>query len=278
MSQAMNGFKSELQRVNGGLATAMAQVLGGNCVYIEHFLCGSSDFSILKRLKDELTAHAISQGDGSGDGMVSWSKHMKHEDPSFSPTFQSIAATLAAYFDVEVFASRLNYYRDGTDWKCFHKDSHAYAGANRAVKEDFTIGVSLGATRALTFLHEESDTKFGFPQKNGDVFAFSSEVNEAFMHGVPKASANVGERFSVICWGKRRTLNPRNSGCGASSSTATDPQRVGSEERDLVERVSRAMVIGIGSGPAFKEKDPTDAIHVAPAAKAEGKKPRKRLQ
>ena len=270
--QAMGALKSELARTNGALATAMSSALGGNCVYIENFLCALDDTAIFDRLKAELTAHAEATG---GDGMVSWSRHMKHEDPAFSATFQAVAATIAAYFDVEMFASRLNLYPDGTHWKCFHKDSHAYAGPNRAVKEDFTIGMSLGATRALTFLHEESETKFSFPQKNGDLFAFSSEVNDSFMHGVPKASPSVGERFSVIVWGKRRTLNARNSGAMGDGGRGALP----AEADALVQRISRAMVANTSSGPIFKENTAAAAAPTPAGPKGDGtKKPRNRLQ
>ena len=78
-------------------------------------------------------------------GMVNWSKHLKHEDPDFSPTFQRIIATLAHFFDVEVYATRLNFYRNGADWKPFHHDSHAYGGKD--LREDFTMGASFGASR-----------------------------------------------------------------------------------------------------------------------------------
>ena len=47
--------------------------------------------------------------------------------------------------DVDVFASRLNFYRDGTDWKPFHHDSHAY-DHRTGIKEDFTMGASFGAS------------------------------------------------------------------------------------------------------------------------------------
>jgi hypothetical protein len=75
----------------------------------------------------------------------------------------------------------------GHRWKPFHKDSHAY-GAN-GEKEDFTVGVSFGAERALEFQHDGTGVTFGFPQNNGDLFAFSSVVNNRFKHGVPKAGA-----------------------------------------------------------------------------------------
>jgi hypothetical protein len=36
-----------------------------------------------------------------GGGMVNWSKHLKHENPEFSPTFKTIVGQMAAHFDVE---------------------------------------------------------------------------------------------------------------------------------------------------------------------------------
>ena len=75
------------------------------------------------------------------------------------------------------------------------------------------MGASFGAARDLAFLHEPSGQRFSFPQNNGDVFAFTSSVNRAFKHGVPKARrTNIGPRFSIIAWGRRRTINERNGG------------------------------------------------------------------
>ena len=54
--------------------------------------------------------------------MIEWSRHLRHEDPSWSVTFNEIVNRMAAFFDVEVFATRLNFYRDGSDWKPFHHD------------------------------------------------------------------------------------------------------------------------------------------------------------
>jgi alkylated DNA repair dioxygenase AlkB len=66
------------------------------------------------------------------------------------------------------------------------------------------MGASFGDSRELEFLHEGTDARFKFPQNNGDIFAFTSDVNKKFMHGVPKASATKGPRFSIIAWGRRR--------------------------------------------------------------------------
>jgi len=62
-------------------------------------------------------------------------------------------------------------------------------------------------------MHPPSQQQFSFPQENGDIFAFSTQVNQQFMHGVPKSS-NKGPapRFSIIAWGCRRSLNERNAG------------------------------------------------------------------
>ena len=85
------------------------------------------------------------------------------------------------------------------------------------------MGASFGGERELAFLHEPSGSQFSFPQRNGDVFAFTTEVNKRFKHGVPKstkgstAAQQGGPRFSIIAWGRRRSLNPRNGGtvaCG----------------------------------------------------------------
>ena len=153
--------------------------------------------SIFERLLADLTAYAERQDDSTSNateteansesaaerkggerggkqkqeqqqaGLVKWSKHLKHEDPDFSSTFQEVCQRLSDYFDTDVFAKRLNYYRDGSDWKPFHHDSHAYAKG--LGKEDFTIGASFGTERQLEFLHEPSGAVMSFPQRNGDV-------------------------------------------------------------------------------------------------------------
>jgi len=74
------------------------------------------------------------------------------------------------------------------------------------------MGVSFGDSRELVFLHPSSNQTFSFPQNNGDVFSFNNKVNKAFQHGVPKSTKLTGPRFSVIAWGRRRTLNEKNAG------------------------------------------------------------------
>ena len=162
---------------------------------------------------EDSVAFSETSFDADAVKIISWSKHQLIENPTTSKTFNDIIAKAAAYFDLDVYQTRLNYYADASSWKPFHHDSHAYGG--RALREDFTLGISLGSARDLAFLHVASERQFSFPQENGDVFAFTNEVNTKFMHGVPKVTCGagkVGPRFSLIAWGRRRSLNERNGG------------------------------------------------------------------
>ena len=194
-------------------------MLRGEAIYLPNFHCAKRDYALLAGLAKDMEEH---ESASEGGGMINWSKHLKHENPEFSETFKRVTDAMAAHFDVEIYATRLNFYRDGTDWKPFHHDSHAYGG--REKREDFTMGASFGSERELTFLHEPSGQQFSFPQRNGDVFAFTTEVNKRFKHGVPKLTRGAGgPRFSIIAWGRRRTLNANNGGAkGGELRSAED--------------------------------------------------------
>lgn len=187
---SMGIIKSQVDRFSRGLDEDFLKTIKANSTYLPHFLVAADDFSIFEQLEKEMK-----------DNMVTWNRHAKHEDPTFSPTFNWVIERMADHFNVEVLATRLNYYRDGTEYKTFHKDSHAYSNGQ---KEDFTMGASFGASRELEFKHDGTGHVFSFPQHNGDIFAFTSVINNQFMHGVPKAQVPTGGRFSIIAWGRRR--------------------------------------------------------------------------
>eukprot|EP01064_Diplonema_japonicum_P034842 TRINITY_DN7352_c0_g1_i2.p1 TRINITY_DN7352_c0_g1~~TRINITY_DN7352_c0_g1_i2.p1 ORF type:complete len:259 (+),score=28.63 TRINITY_DN7352_c0_g1_i2:95-871(+) len=196
-------LRSERARTNPMLINSFKDAIEGSAIYLPAFIDPQDATELYECLKEELITHA---GD---DGLIAWSKHLKHEDPTFSKTFQKLLRKMENHFSCDAFATRLNIYRDGSDWKPFHHDSHAFhKGAG--YKEDFTMGLSLGAERALEFLHVDSGAKFFFPQQSGDVFAFTSVANRLFQHGVPKASTK-DMRISIIAWGKRRSLTTLNS-------------------------------------------------------------------
>lgn len=80
--------------------------------------------------------HGVSGGDlnlQSTQGVEPWSRHLKHENPQEFPTFRKVIKRLSDYFDVEVYATRLNIYPDGSHWKPQHHDSHAYSSEKTEV-------------------------------------------------------------------------------------------------------------------------------------------------
>ena len=60
---------------------------------------------------------------------------------------------------------------------------------------------------------------------DGDVFAFTTEVNKRFKHGVPKLVRGIGgPRFSIIAWGRRRSLNVNNGGAEGGTLRRDDEE------------------------------------------------------
>lgn len=194
-------LKSNISLVSKSLALDYDKILKGGCVYIPNLICDTDDFTLFNKLKSEIT-----------ECSVQWSKHSKYENPTNLPTFNEIISRIKTHFNMDIIETRLNYYKDRHDWKPLHHDRHAYITENNnTIREDYTVGVSLGFTRCLQIVHEESNQKFEFPQHNGDVFAFDADINKKFLHGVPKCNNAtktnpIGcseERFSIIAWGKK---------------------------------------------------------------------------
>ncbi|KAG5485955.1 hypothetical protein CUR178_07549 [Leishmania enriettii] len=238
LSHAADILRSEAARVDAQLISDFSSLLRGNVVYVHNFVSDEEDLHLYESLKKELVASTGSEMLGSG-GLINWSRHQVFDNPTdISQTFNDIIDMLAEYFDVDVYATRLNYYRDGTQWKPQHHDSHAYGG--RALREDFTVGVTLGAARSLLFVHESSQREFDFPQVNGDCFAFTGEVNQLFTHGVPRAHAPTGDRFSIIAWGRRRTLHERNGGVPCNATAELNGRQINTME-DAVEMAKQLV-------------------------------------
>ncbi len=179
-------LKSDFDKLNGSLLDDVSKIMNDKCVYIPNFLCKTNDKSWFEKLKSEV----------SQKNKINWSKHQKIENPTCSETFNEIVNKMASHCNVKVVETRLNFYKDGNDWKPFHQDRHAYGN----IKENYTMGISLGGERQIDFKHIKTKSKFSFPQKNGDLFAFDKEINQLFEHGVPKDHTQKSERFSIIAW------------------------------------------------------------------------------
>jgi hypothetical protein len=129
------------------------------------------------------------------DDHLNWKKH--------SPTFNMIIDKLSKYFNMDVKATRLNWYRDSKEWKPYHFDAAA-VDDKKAKVQNFTVGVSFGATREAAFEHAKTKTTVGIPLVNGSTYCFSKDVNIEWRHGIPQLEPekqNNDGRISVIAWG-----------------------------------------------------------------------------
>ncbi len=123
------------------------------------------------------------------------------------PTFGMVIDRIREYFGMRIEATRLNWYRDETDWKPFHFDAAAVDEAKSRI-QNFTVAVSFGGTREAAF--EDADNAphnrrvISMPQPNGTVYCFSKDINIHWRHGIlqkPEMERGTEGRFSIIAWG-----------------------------------------------------------------------------
>jgi len=122
-----------------------------------------------------------------------------------STTFNFVVEKLSEYFNVEVKATRFNWYNDPTMWKPYHHDAAAI-DPKKAENQNLTIGVSFGGTRSIGFEHATTRNKIFIPLETGMTYAFGKDVNIEWRHGIPPLSnleTDLGSRISIILWGKK---------------------------------------------------------------------------
>jgi hypothetical protein len=117
------------------------------------------------------------------------------------PTFNVIVDRISSFFGMDVQATRMNWYKDTSQWKPFHHDAAAVK-KDKAETQNFTVAVSFGATREAAFEHAKTKTTISLPQPDGSVYAFSKDTNVIWRHGILQDMPvrDIG-RISVICWG-----------------------------------------------------------------------------
>lgn len=117
------------------------------------------------------------------------------------PTFQMIIDRISAFFGMRIEATRFNWYQDTSQWKPFHHDASGIKPEKAAI-QNFTVALSLGATRDAAFEHARTKTTISLPQPDGTIYCFSKDTNIIWRHGILKEKEvrNLG-RISVICWG-----------------------------------------------------------------------------
>lgn len=118
-----------------------------------------------------------------------------------APTFAMVIDRLRTFFSMDIKATRFNWYQDTSQWKPFHRDSSAIH-ADKAKIQNFTVGVSFGATRDVAFENMETKTVVSIPQPDGCVYCFAKDTNILWMHGILKEKETRSEgRISIIAWG-----------------------------------------------------------------------------
>lgn len=119
------------------------------------------------------------------------------------PSFRYVVDKLRDYFGMDVKATRFNWYRDMSEWKPFHFDA-AGVKPEKAKTQNFTVGVSIGATRDIAFEEVCSKKVVSFPLPSGMTYCFTRDLNTLWRHGVPQLAPEKQEnkgRISIIAWG-----------------------------------------------------------------------------
>lgn len=119
------------------------------------------------------------------------------------PTFSKILEKIESYFHFKIKSTRLNWYKNSSDWKPYHHDAAAIK-ENIAKSQNFTIGVSFGHTRSIAFEHAKTHTTISIPMTDGSAYAFSRDINVNWKHGIPQINPGMYSekgRISIIAWG-----------------------------------------------------------------------------
>ena len=120
------------------------------------------------------------------------------------PTYKLILEKIEKYLNIEIKNTRLNYYKNSSDWKPFHHDAAAVK-EHIAELQNFTVGISFGATRDIAFENVKTKTTISIPLLNSTAYGFAKDVNVNWKHGIPQVHPDKAfeeGRISIIAWGK----------------------------------------------------------------------------
>ena len=125
--------------------------------------------------------------------------HLKWKE--LCPTFNMVITRLKTVFNMDIKATRFNWYRDADHWKPFHHDSAA-VNPEKAAAQNFTVAVSFGVTKDAAFEHAKTKTVVSMPQPDSTVYSFTNDTNGIWRHGIlqDKTPHELG-RISIIAWG-----------------------------------------------------------------------------
>ena len=169
--------------------------LENEAYYLPGLNCSPDDRSVFDRLMSELDFR-----DCWLDTGMKFSRQIcigNEETLSKAPTYRAIVERVSKVFGVRVVRTLVNLYRDGKDWCNLHSDQYHQGGYSI----DLTVGATFGAPRRLIWVEKRNTRhKIELPQLNGDVFAFSDQINTTWRHMIPEEGPECGPRISVIVW------------------------------------------------------------------------------
>ena len=107
-------MRSESAMLDANLAEDFSTVLEGQCIYLPHFLCALDDRSIFDGLKADLEKN-------TEEGMINWSRHLRHENPDFSPTFQDVLAQVRVRVPIDLLFGGSPFWGPGSSQACLQQ-------------------------------------------------------------------------------------------------------------------------------------------------------------
>ena len=194
-----------------GITKYNREYLTRDVVIVSDLFGKHNDLSIYNNLLDEIKNSGINQDNlwklWHGDTHLIADDHLDWKKSC--PTFNMVIEKMKNYFDMDIKATRFNWYRNSSDWKPFHHDAAAVK-PHIAKIQNFTVGISFGAERDIAFENDKTKTVISFPLHNGNIFAFGNDVNILWKHGIPQVHPDKKfdqGRISIIAWGKIKQLS-----------------------------------------------------------------------
>lgn len=178
------------------------EITSRDVIVVSGLFCDPSDQTIYQNLLKEVEDNKNHEWKlWHGDNHLI-ADDRKRRNQSY-PTFDKVIDTIRDYFNMEVHATRFNWFRDTKDWKPYHHDAAALKPEKAAV-QNITVAVSFGTEREIAFQHAKTGSTVSFPLPNGTMYTFSNDVNVIWRHGVPQLPPDkqIGEgRISIVAWG-----------------------------------------------------------------------------
>ena len=184
------------------------QVTSRDVILIKDF------FKKEENIYEKLNTEIKNSGLNSEDLWKSWhgDSHFIADDhinwKAKCPTFQYVLTKIAEYFDMDIKATRLNFYTDSNEWKPFHHDA-APIKEDKANTQNITVAVSFGLERDVIFQHAKNYSLISTPVDDGSIYVFCKDVNVIWKHGITQMKQedyiNKG-RYSIIAWGWREMI------------------------------------------------------------------------